>query len=478
MLKLQNTKHKLGMTICSIGIINLSFWSFLNLSYAPKYAHATEDTKTIDDIKYMQEMSPHVCESMKESTATVDNQKRLIDHRDGKSYWVAKFKDGRCWMTQNLDLGLWKGDNETGSGSILTSADSDIISDWTSTTGASTLWTGSLDNPNIIKYYDPGNKYCTNNRTDKCDLITSNNNGHDSQGNYYSWGAATVGTTSNMNNDGDITSSSICPKGWKLPLSGARYSNGIYSNDTVSGSFKYLMTHQGITTDDAAASSALLSAPLYFIYSGYVTDNLLGGVGSGGHYWSSTVTNTISIYSLVFIGSSANPSNNSIRFSGHSIRCVNSDTFYDWQAPEEDNANINVTIPTILTVEASSNVDPNITPNNITDGTITATVSSNTEYNIFLSADQPNLINSKNPEGPNIPANINVSPNTNAWAIKDDSTGNTYKAIKTATDTFYNTKTTDTLGNDIYTYGLGISIAPSLPAGTYSTTVTITASTK
>ncbi len=37
-----------------------------------------------------------------------------------------------------------------------------------------------------------------------------------------------------------------------------------------------------------------------------------------------------------------------------------------------------------------------------------------------------------------------------------------------------NIKTTDALGNDIHTYNLGISIAPSLPAGTYSTDVTIT----
>ena len=29
-----------------------------------------------------------------------------MDTRDGKSYWVAKLKDGHCWMTQNLALDL------------------------------------------------------------------------------------------------------------------------------------------------------------------------------------------------------------------------------------------------------------------------------------------------------------------------------------------------------------------------------------
>ncbi len=56
---------------------------------------------TLSDLTYMQEMSPYVCDYSDEHET-----KQLIDTRDGKSYWVAKLKDGNCWMTQNLALDL------------------------------------------------------------------------------------------------------------------------------------------------------------------------------------------------------------------------------------------------------------------------------------------------------------------------------------------------------------------------------------
>ena len=64
-------------------------------------------------IEYMQEMSQVVCYRAQEG-----EEGRLEDIRDGKTYWVAKLKDGNCWMTQNLDI----------TDKIITSADSDIVS--------------------------------------------------------------------------------------------------------------------------------------------------------------------------------------------------------------------------------------------------------------------------------------------------------------------------------------------------------------
>lgn len=57
------------------------------------------EVRAITDILTMQEMTSDICKvSMENETA------RLTDTRDGKSYWVAKLKDGRCWMTQDLGL--------------------------------------------------------------------------------------------------------------------------------------------------------------------------------------------------------------------------------------------------------------------------------------------------------------------------------------------------------------------------------------
>lgn len=54
---------------------------------------------TLDNLTYMQEMQPSICEATPEGST-----KQLIDSRDNQKYWVAKLKDGRCWMVQNLGL--------------------------------------------------------------------------------------------------------------------------------------------------------------------------------------------------------------------------------------------------------------------------------------------------------------------------------------------------------------------------------------
>ena len=74
----------------------------------------------LSELTYMQDMTSSICANTKganNSTAQDANgsyiitpgnevEKRLIDSRDGKEYWVAKLADGNCWMTQNLALDL------------------------------------------------------------------------------------------------------------------------------------------------------------------------------------------------------------------------------------------------------------------------------------------------------------------------------------------------------------------------------------
>lgn len=72
---------------------------------------------TMFDLTYMQDMTSDICTNTREGYT-----KQLIDTRDGKSYWVAKLKDGNCWMTQNLALDI----TEDG----LKASDTDITHDW------------------------------------------------------------------------------------------------------------------------------------------------------------------------------------------------------------------------------------------------------------------------------------------------------------------------------------------------------------
>ncbi len=68
---------------------------------------------------YMQNMNSAICTNTAEGIT-----KQLIDTRDGNKYWVAKLKDGNCWMTQNLALDL------TSKG--LSPQDSNISAEWNS----------------------------------------------------------------------------------------------------------------------------------------------------------------------------------------------------------------------------------------------------------------------------------------------------------------------------------------------------------
>ena len=284
----------------------------------------------------MQEMTSEVCAS----TATGVSA-QLKDVRDNKYYWVTKLADGKCWMTQNLDLDL------NASTTPLVPATSDVSSSWTPSSG---VWApdGGGDEPAYTantassstiladntgqRSWSLGNYRITNPTTSsgcgskKNDLsqcpsqftayntpTTANGdvNAHYIVGNHYQWNAATAGT------GGTITSgqatSSICPKGWRLPE----------SNATTAGTFSGLINAYSVGSDVAK----LTSSPLYFVRGGYVDQNtsyLFNLAGAYGYYWSSTpLSNGTQAYFLSFGGtSSIAPSYRNNRNYGFSVRCL------------------------------------------------------------------------------------------------------------------------------------------------------------
>ena len=276
-------------------------------------------------------MTPEVCE-----TTEVGTVARLTDARDQKQYWVTKLKDGNCWMTQNLDLDL-------STSKALTPEDSDVSRSWTpgndtltdgtqtpTTTDYTAVWSWNLGDyvlttPNagtncgysgISDFGD-----CTSvgfqsvagmtpmtdgNATDV--ISGSTYNAHYHVGNHYTWNAATAGT------GGTITSTnatdSICPKGWRLPTSNS------------SGEYQALMTAYSISSN-TDGSTALVSAPLYFVRSGNVRSGSLGSAGLDGSYWSSTAYSSFgNAYYLSFDSGGVYPSNGSNRYYGRSVRCL------------------------------------------------------------------------------------------------------------------------------------------------------------
>lgn len=108
-------------------------------------------------------------------------------------------------------------------------------------------------------------------------------------------------------------------------------------------------------------------------------------------------------------------------------------------------------------------------------------VSSNKNYVIQLSADEPNLVSSSN-SSHIIPASATFSATQSGWGVKktntDGTSAATYTAITTTPTTFYTGIIGDTnVKNKQTDFTYGIGVVSGQPSGTYSTTVTVTATT-
>ncbi len=492
MLKL-NTKLKYPLFTITFALGG--FFLFQYLTFIPEYSNATTietpvyddskvDTRTLSDITYMQEMTSGICKR-----SVKNESKQLIDGRDGKHYWVTKLvgpggeeKNG-CWMTQNLDFDLW---NEETNEPIVLKVDNlnfmgtDIEKNWESTSGRSVLWADS--GSETVKYYDPGYylyKGFSLRQPASRDLAygkASENltltDAHYLQGNYYSFNAATAGKGANfglVGKDEDVRSS-ICPKGWRLPTA--------LSDDGVS--FNFLNT---------VSTTKIFSSPYFFINSGFVNGGLLDDAFAG-RYWSSTAyAYRDDAYDWGFADGDEWPALGIIyRYEGKTIRCVARDDTEDVETPGIDNPNTSVTVPNIITLDVSNNVNIETNTNTVNEGSFTASVSSNAPYSISLSTTDGGHTDLRNDNtNSSIPA---LNPTSNItessskwWGIKCTNSGTSTGCTKTTytgltnhlTPTLFYTSTQST-SNQLTHFTIGIQTSPDLPSGTYSTSILVTAS--
>ena len=277
----------------------------------------------IDDfgIENMQQMTATVCSNAKDTNGDGEIATQLKDTRDGKYYWVNKLADGKCWMTQNLDLDL-------STSKALTSSDSDVTSSWTpgystvTTVTASTILADNagqrswnlgdyrIINPSIASgcgLVKESLAKCTSQFTAYATPKTANGdtNAHYIAGNYYQWNAATAGT------GGTITSGqaggSVCPRGWRLPTAG---SSSDYQTLSDTGAFGSDVARTTLT-------------PYYFVRSGHIhqdSNNMFSAAGDNASYWSSSSNHSNT--ALAFYISGASKANSIERKFGVSVRCI------------------------------------------------------------------------------------------------------------------------------------------------------------
>jgi uncharacterized protein (TIGR02145 family) len=277
----------------------------------------------------MQDMNSSICDAVTPNDNPGYDEIQLVDDRDNKIYWVAKLKDGHCWMTQNLDLDLGIKDATLGiDTTVLTSKDTDLndrslagaygegysynpntdMLSWTPA-NSTNVWANSNVYPcskDRGKYYPEG--------TPENETI---NDYHKLNGNYYNFTASIASNysevlqSSTYDDVGANPQNSICPKGWRLPT---------ISSVTKNNEFSNLINLYGNT------AAQIIVNPLWFVKSGHIRGGSIYDTGSQGYYWSSTIYNSNDAYSLYFDNRTISPDKGPYgyvqRYGGFSIRCL------------------------------------------------------------------------------------------------------------------------------------------------------------
>ena len=328
------------------------------------YAYRTNGkTKTQQGYYRMQDMNSSIC-----AAADEHSEIQVQDIRDNKLYWILKAKDGKCWMTQNLDLDLettptnvlaltsentdintWDGrTNDSKYTATDGYSESNNVITWTPPSGTISGGNGTFtwaNNQDFVKVMDPGNWFMTSTyfassncpNAAGCNYLKGNSKGYFYQndsptaeemhyhiGNYYNWISAvatntiteyitkTVGDTSNN------PKNSICPKGWRLP---------VIATDSTKDDYVSL-TNAYPSTDTNKKDLGLISAPLYFIRGGVARDNTIQYTGGSIAYYSSTVSSndststTADAHSLDASTTSLELKKNQEGWRGRFVRCI------------------------------------------------------------------------------------------------------------------------------------------------------------
>ncbi len=304
------------------------------------YAIWIKSEGSIQDTTTVSRVCNRLAQSELNTTKTLDSVSALTDQRDNETYAIAKLADGNCWMIENLRLENTGVDNANGSlsqgygisttyGNFSGLANPESANFTYSTTANSIYYSGTQSGDatvNIGTTNDPGSRFPRYNNTNtsaRASSPTTNDVAMYSYGNYYTWHAAIADTT--YHSSGDHGTTSLCPKGWRLPIG---------NRSTANMSFGKLSVELGGPADGATAgysstptgtemSKVFRSYPNNFLYPGNFSTSSANYRGTQGGYWSSTTAGGYYSYVLSIYGSNVSPGNvYNTKSLGLSIRCV------------------------------------------------------------------------------------------------------------------------------------------------------------
>ena len=275
----------------------------------------TPPVKDLDDITYFQDVDTYstidLCGNSTTWTTSNNKEYTLKDKRDNISYKVRKLADGKCWMAQNFRMTK---DTLTAAGhsAKLDSSDTNLSGTATYTMPNNASWqntSATAEGAADATLLPKGSK--TGAKATGTEALA--------HGAYYSWATAIADASSTGTSVKKTTS--ICPKGWKLPDSDG-------STSTSTNQFQALYNAYGSATSFNQAFNTYYNSSDATNYLAGVwwsdSDQDVGGVGKNGRWWSSAShsSGANSTWFLYADTSSIGPTGSSGRYLGYSMRCV------------------------------------------------------------------------------------------------------------------------------------------------------------
>ncbi|MBR3386252.1 hypothetical protein IKG68_01640, partial [Candidatus Saccharibacteria bacterium] len=251
----------------------------------------------------------------------------LRDARDNQEYTVAKLKDGKVWMTKNLNLA---------GGTTITPADSDVAENYTLPASSTTGFDN--DGAEYAYVYNSGNNddsFC--NETNKQPCYS-----------YYSYNAATAMSGTSITTDNTDAPYSICPAGWRLPTSRTTVA---LAQGTPGSDFYKMAIYYGLNPADVNENPD--NTPTFcslagnggdcgnktipnFLRAGAYSGSTFYYGGAAGHYWSSTASSSTNALLLDFYSGGVYSANSNRRRDGISVRCLFDDTMQSFSSDYAD----------------------------------------------------------------------------------------------------------------------------------------------
>ena len=274
-----------------------------------------QEEKTIANSTTMQEVTS--CPE----TIPLETVYTLTDPRDNQTYKVARLKDGKCWMVENLNLA---------GGTALSADNTDVTSEYIASYTAGDSRLAKSGNTLVLPASDNTAGY--NNNTNNYSYVYNSGNktncGASGQNtpcySYYSWDAATLGSGRTIATENTDAPQSICPKGWRLPTSG-----NSSNNEWKRGDFYALATAYGTNLESNYYES---SATFYnnagpgtvpnFLLAGVYNSRFFTNGGSNGFYWGSTSSSSTSSARSLSFDSGVSSASVYPRGYEFSVRCL------------------------------------------------------------------------------------------------------------------------------------------------------------